>query len=321
MNPPKGPRQPSRPELPIDVDKVVGAGTSYAASQDHVRPELARRSQTLSGLGAVKPSPPIPPAPAVPRVAIEGAATVPAPNPLRHQTIRRPPPPSATTAARRSSPPPSFDEQPTSIQVTGAGPTPGGQLGASTLPPASQDPDSGAQAALRRELAKAKQATEAAEAETKRLELELAAKDVAAEQAAKQKPTEPDRIWGIPLRNALIAFMAAVTALGAPATVWLTARAESAKQEAARQAIITAQLQQQVASAQASKTQTASELTASKAELVAQRVYYREVFRLMGVEIPKHPGDPDPGDLKPVTPLCPRGRVCAGPQIVVTVPP
>jgi hypothetical protein len=76
--PPKPPRQASRPS--IEVDAVVGAARERAASDDHVRPELARRSQTLNGMGAVKASPPIPPAPSLP---LEHARTKPAPAPYQ----------------------------------------------------------------------------------------------------------------------------------------------------------------------------------------------------------------------------------------------
>jgi hypothetical protein len=189
------------------------------------------------------------------------------------------------------------------------------------LPPPSATAQEAAEAALRRRAEAAEQAVKDAEAATKRLELELAAKVAADELAAKQRPADPERIWGVPVRNALIAFMAAVTALGAPATIWLTAQAEIAKQEAAQLKIATAALQAKATEEQANKAKAKVELADSKSELVAQRVYYREVFRIMGVEIPKHPGDPDPPDLKPVTPLCPTGKVCSGPQLIISVPP
>lgn len=235
---------------------------------------------------------------------IPAQATLPGPprTPLEYSPTARAP--STTSATLRAA-----DE---TVSVPPAG----------SLPPLSQSPAEAVEAALRRELAAAKAANEAADTERKRLELELAAKALAAEQAAKTVSKDPEKIWGIPLRNAMIGFIAAVTALGAPATIWLTARAESAKQEAERQRIQTEHLQAQVSAAKVGAGQATKEAAVSKSDLIAQRVYYREVFRLMGVQLPKRDGDPDAApDLKPYTAFCQAGKVCDGPQIIVTVPP
>ncbi len=47
----------------------------------------------------------------------------------------------------------------------------------------------------------------------------------------------------------------------------------------------------------------------------------REKDRLNGTEYPAVDGDPAPDDLKPMTPLCPPGKVCRGPQLVLLRPP
>lgn len=47
----------------------------------------------------------------------------------------------------------------------------------------------------------------------------------------------------------------------------------------------------------------------------------RELMRLQGVDIPAHDGDKAPNDLKPYAPLCPPGKVCSGPQLILTKPP
>jgi hypothetical protein len=228
------------------------------------------------------------------------------------------PAPSTTADTRRPATP--AEGIPIRPQVVAMETSPGGQPGAS-LPPASSNPDAASAAALRRELAEAKLAKEAETEARKRLELELAAKAAAEEAAAKKKPADPERIWGVPLRNALIGFMAAVTALGAPAAIWLTAQAEIAKQEAARQKLITEQLQAQVSAAKLDGGKAKLEASASKAELAHFKAYFREVMRLQGVEIAKHKDDPEAGDLKPTAPLCQPGKVCAGPQLIITVPP
>ncbi len=94
-------RPPPLPDRKASVDKLVGASTDYAASQDHVRPELARK-ETFRGIGALKP-------PALPG---ELAPTLKAPaRPTLKETWNVPAPPLAVALARRT-PVPSSGETP-----------------------------------------------------------------------------------------------------------------------------------------------------------------------------------------------------------------
>lgn len=122
-NEPPRPRQPShsdgdRPSL--ELDAVVGAAKGYAASQDHVRPELARKG-TLTGLQAVRPTAPkatLSGLPAPPPLPLEHAVTRPAPPQLPfRKTMRVDSPPGLLAAARRSDPPAASNPPPTSVRV------------------------------------------------------------------------------------------------------------------------------------------------------------------------------------------------------------
>jgi hypothetical protein len=108
-NPPKRPPSLSDGDRPsVELEAVVGAAKDYAVFQDHIRPELARKStltglpaarqperkQTFTGLGATKP-PPLP----------------------WNKTVRAPSPPPLVAASRRTDPPVSFGPPPMGIRV------------------------------------------------------------------------------------------------------------------------------------------------------------------------------------------------------------
>ncbi len=134
MSPPDK-RPPPLPDRKASVDKLVGAGTDYAASQDHVRPELARKG-TLTGMGATR-------IPGPPPLPLEGAPTLKAPpNPLQHKTMRVASPPPLVAASRRTPIPPSDDPPAPAEAATG--------LSGASLPPMSQSPEAASNEALRR---------------------------------------------------------------------------------------------------------------------------------------------------------------------------
>lgn len=115
--------------------------------------------------------------------------------------------------------------------------------------------------------------------------------------------------------------LAAFVALAAYPTVsWLQSAAEVKAQS--QRADVKANVATTVAdSAKATATDADNELTKLRDEFRLYRANMREVMRLQGIDMPRHTDDPDPNDLKPVTPYCPRGKVCTGPQLVLQVAP
>jgi hypothetical protein len=115
--------------------------------------------------------------------------------------------------------------------------------------------------------------------------------------------------------------LAAFVALAAYPTVsWLQSAAEVRAQS--QRADVKANAATTVAdSAKATATDADKELTKLRDEFRLYRANMREVMRLQGIDMPRHTDDPDPNDLKPVTPYCPRGKVCTGPQLVLQVAP
>jgi hypothetical protein len=114
---------------------------------------------------------------------------------------------------------------------------------------------------------------------------------------------------------------AALVILAAPLAAYLTAAAEAARTRSERAAVQAGNATTAADSAKASANSNDKELTALRAEFRQYRANMREVLRLQGIESAKHSGDPDPNELEPVTPYCPRGKVCNGPQIILQKPP
>lgn len=279
---PPRPRAPSQSELqPAKVDQTVGAAKDYAASQDHVRPELARKG-TLIGMGATRAPGPPPLPPELRPTAPAAALTAP--------TVR------ATPAAGIRIP---ENETPS-----------GGQQGPS--------------AELAKDMAEL--------AEFRRRErIQIESRQPGPYQQPMRSPSPVPSSDSIradgtvqSLRKAqtrLYLALAAFVALAAYPTVsWLQSAAEVKAQS--QRADVKANAATTVAdSAKATATDADKELTKLRDEFRLYRANMREVMRLQGIDMPRHPDDPDPNDLKPVTPYCPRGKVCTGPQLVLQVAP
>jgi hypothetical protein len=109
---------------------------------------------------------------------------------------------------------------------------------------------------------------------------------------------------------ALAAFLAL---LGVPLTAYiqsLTAKIDRSTAQAA-------QANARADAVEARAETKIKEQVASDKEFRQYRANTREVWRLLGVEMPKTEGDPDPNDLEPYTPLCAPGKVCPGPQLIL----
>lgn len=288
--PPGGgrPNQPSSPEIQA-ADKELDRTPWTAPNQR--RFDDPRRRQTNPGGVMVTKLPP------VPEVPLDHAATVPA---------------SAHKAATQRAP------TPVSVQAVRSDAPPSGRAEAR-------------EAILEAELAKAR--ADVAELERRarvRAEADSPATFPPAvtpsAAPAPERPTKaPESVAGEgsakALRGALTKLVLGLAALLALLGIPLTAYIQALTTQIERSNSQATQARTEAADAKAGNSKAKQEAAASKAELAAFKAYFREVMRLQGVEIAKQPGEPDAGDLKPVTPLCQAGKVCAGPQIIITVPP
>lgn len=113
-----------------------------------------------------------------------------------------------------------------------------------------------------------------------------------------------------------IGLAALLAVIAVPLGAWLSAAAEAkAKSETAAVKADNATSTAERADAKAStntKTQTSLEQ-----QFRQHRANEREVWRLLGVLVPKADGDPEPENLEPMTPYCAPGKVCPGPQLVL----
>lgn len=119
----------------------------------------------------------------------------------------------------------------------------------------------------------------------------------------------------------LLGMGATLAALAAPLAIWLTNVAAEVKSRTERASVQVAQASNAAESAKKSTGSNDKELSALQQEFRQYRANMRELMRLQGVELPKHKGDPESDELKPVTPLCQPGKVCPGPQLILTNPP
>jgi hypothetical protein len=300
------PRQPSQPKLQgaIAGDEQPERGAVNHPGVDGVA-QPAPRKATLTGLGAQRPSG-------------EYAPTLPAPpDPPLKKTWRLPTPPSAVALARRTDPPQADDTLPAPGE-------PGGQ------PEASSGPTS-----LELQVAALRARAEAAEAAKAELERQARVRSESQGPGPYQAPVvvAPERPSKAPessaasdgstkaLRSAVTKLVLGLAALLALLGIPLTAYIQALTTQIERSNSQATQARTEAADAKAGNSKAKQEAAATKAELAQFKAYFREVMRLQGVEIAKQKDDPDAGDLKPVTPLCQAGKVCSGPQLIVTVAP
>ena len=123
------------------------------------------------------------------------------------------------------------------------------------------------------------------------------------------------------LVKALVGLLTAMTALGAPLGIWLTAKATAAETAQQRQGKAAQDATTTASSAKAESSTVSKEIDELRQRERARRAYDREVFRRMGVIIPKVEGDPDPPQLDVEVPLRNPGTVTPGPVLVVKTPP
>lgn len=301
--PPPLPRQPSSPELVgiVTPDQPErGAVRHHPGVEDAPQAPPQRRGTLPGGMAAI---------PAL--TSGEFAPTLPAPNPLQKKTWRVPTPPSAALLARRTPVPPPDD------------------------PPAPQSAADGQLAAvlaerdrLRGELAQAQRDARAA-AEAK---LETYPPKVEPQRRPSPVPSSTPRADSIrpdgtveSLRKAQTRFYlglgAFLAALALPTAAWLQSAAE-AKARSQSADVRASAASSAADSAKATASNADKEIAKLRDDFRQYRANMREVFRLQGIDIPKRaPDDPDANDLKPVTPYCPKGKVCSGPQLVLQVAP
>lgn len=315
-SPPGGgarPRQQSRSELSgiLTPDQPEREAVRHSAVDGAPQQLPAHRKGTLTGLGAVGLG--MPPLPA------EVAPTLPAPNPLQRSTVRRPTPPSSVALARRSDPPVGSASPPPADAATG-------QLGAS-LPPPSGDPEVAVREALRRR-------AEAAEARAAELERQSRVREESLQPGPYQPPVvvvderptkAPDSSGGDgsakALRSALTKLVLGLAALLALLGIPLTAYIQALTTQIERSNAKASQANARADAVEAKAGTNAAERSDLEKRFRQHRANNREVWRLLGVEVPKTEGDPDPIDLEPVTPLCPAGKVCSGPQLILRKAP
>lgn len=283
------PKPPPRPgELPsiITPDQPERAVVRHPGVDGANQPPPARRG-TLPGMPALR----------APKVPLEGAETLPAPNPLQRQTIRRPTPPSAVAAMRRTPVPPGEEAQ----KELDA---PQAQPGASVGPSSAADQSS--LALVRAELAATK--------------VELARAKTAELERARTDSIRPDGTVES-VRKAQVRLLLAIAGLLAVTAVPLTTYIQALAARAERTALQAAQATNAADAAKAKAGTNSADQSAAEKQFRQYRANQREVWRLMGVIYPKVDGDPDPEKLEPTTPYCPPGKVCAGPQLVLSKPP
>lgn len=194
-----------------------------------------------------------------------------------------------------------------------------------SLPPPSATPEQAANVALR---------ARAEAAEAKAAELERQDRVRQESRQVSYPPAKVDRSPAPPLvsvppdgsveslRKALTRLVlgaaALLTLLGAPLAIWVSNVAAEAKSRAERATTQVAQASTDADAAKARASSNAKDAAATEREFRQYRSNMRELMRLQGVEIPKSDGDPEPADLKPYAPLCPAGKVCTGPQLILT---
>jgi hypothetical protein len=271
------------------------------------------RKSTLVGIGAQRPSG-------------EYAPTLPAPaDPPLKKTWRLPTPPSAVALARRTDPPPPVDTLPAPGAAAGR---PGG-----SLPPVSGDPDETVREALRRRAEAAEAKIAAAEARAQEAErrhrVQLESQGPGPYQSpvivAQERPSKaPESGAGEgstkALRSALTKLLLGLAALLALLGVPLTAYIQALTTKIERSTAQAAQANARADAVEAKAETKIKDAATSEREFRQLRSNLRELMRLQGVEIPKREGDPDPEDLKPYAPLCSAGKVCPGPQLILTRP-
>jgi len=284
-NPPK-PRQPSRPDLQAAVvDKLVGRATDLVGA--------TTRKQTFTGLGAM----------VLPAAPLE-----------RADTVLAPPATSATLPAAPE----------TSNQVAGDESAPGSLPGDQT-------------ALLRDELAKTRadlaqarrDARAAAEAKLETYPpqiVESVRPPPAPPAPAPVPPTDSIRPDGTlaTLRKAqtrlYVGLAAFAAVIAVPLAGWLQATADTrAKSDRADVKADSAKTTAEDAKAKAGTNAKAA--ATLEQEFRQHRANEREVWRLLGVDVPKADGDPEPENLEPMTPYCAAGKVCTGPQLVLRKSP
>ncbi len=285
-------RQPSKPELAsAEVDRTVGG------AENQRRFDEPRRRQTLTSFPEVR----IPVAPTAP---LEYRPTVAA---------------EAFTAPTLPARP-----EPTGIRIPEDETTPRSRVDG---PPLSATPEQASNVALRAR-------AEAAEAKAAELErrdrVRQETRQVSYPPARVERPGAPaPPLVSVPpdgsvesLRRALTKLVlgaAAVLALlGTPLAIWVSNIAAEAKSRAERATAQVAQASNEADAAKAKASTNAKDAAATERDFRQFRSNFRELMRLQGVEIPKTDGDPEPADLKPYAPLCPQGRVCTGPQLILT---
>ena len=301
--PPRPPRQPSKPDLQAaEVDRTVGG------AENQRRFDLPKRAATLTGMPAPAAPGSVPPPP--PAVPLEYAPTKRPPLPWG-KTVRAPSPPPELAAMRRTPVPPP-DEPPAPQSAAD------GQLAAVL---AERD-------RLRGELAQAQRDARAA-AEAK---LETYPPKVEPQRRPSPVPSSTPRADSIrpdgtveSLRKAQTRFYlglgAFLAALALPTAAWLQSAAE-AKARSQSADVRASAASSAADSAKATASNADKEIAKLRDDFRQYRANMREVFRLQGIDIPKRaPDDPDANDLKPVTPYCPKGKVCSGPQLVLQVAP
>lgn len=319
MSPPAPPRRPgSSPELQgiVTPDQPErGAVRHHPGVEGAPQPPPLRRGTLPGGMSA------IPQAPAVPG---ELAPTLPAQNPLQRMTVRRPAPPSAVTLARRSDPPVGAEPPRSQTPASGQPATP--------LPPPSLDPRDAQIAALRAR-------AETAERDKAELERQQRVQVESKGPGPYQAPVErkPSPAGGTPVTDSIrpdgtlaslrkaqtrfyLALAAALAAAAIPLASWLQSAAE-AKAQSARADVKANAATSAADSAKQTAGNADKELAKLREEFHQYRSNQREIWRLQGVEVPANKGDPDAYDLKPITPYCPRGKVCSGPTLVLQVAP
>lgn len=232
-------------------------------------------------------------------------------------------PPAIPAGNRRAAPPAIVSAPPTTVGPPDEDTTLQSPVGA--LPPVSLTPDAAAVEALRRR---------AETAEAKAQELERQARVRLETRGPQSFPpavtpgppppvvvVQPDpKVAGMTMRQALIGLVLAMTALGAPLGIYLTAQAEAAKAAIARQQIQTTQAVQKSESTDSKARDNDKETAALRLEVQQLRVNLREVLRLQGVKVPNRPGDPDPPDMEPTVPLREDGKVKPGPTLILGKP-
>lgn len=300
-------RQVSSPSLRRDKpaldEQPERLSVNHPGVEDANQPPPARRGTLPGGMAAI----PV-------RTSGEYQPTLPAPNPLQRQTVQRPAPPSAVALARRTDPPPPAET-----------PVPESLSGGQSDAPTSQRAED-REKVLERELAKER---------ARRLEVERQARVKAESQGPGpyQAPiVVPERPSRAPesaagdgsakaLRSALtklsLGIAALLAILGIPLTAYIQAMATKIERSNAQAAQANAR-----ADAVDDKAGTnAKGQTELDKQFRQYRANRRELDRLQGIEYPKVDGDPEPENLKPVTPLCAPGKVCPGPQIILLRPP